>query len=176
VRPTDGSLNRNNVFAACWPQSGLRQNSIATAQRWVNVFVNYFNTSRIVYFIGLCSLFGVKKKTVCFGYFMGKAAPAIAPDLTFSLRMVADSFPERRCLCFESRPMAEAHKINNSKCGIPSTETYWPVLNTCSRLTLCCRFHPEKLLVPQLLKKFPTFYRSQNSLPRSQGPTYIWHP
>ena len=41
---------------------------------------------------------------------MGKAAPAFARDLTFSLRIVTDSVPERRCLCFECKAMAEAHK------------------------------------------------------------------
>jgi hypothetical protein len=51
-----------------------------------------------------------------------------ARDITFSLRMVTNSVPERRCLCFEGRAMAEAHKINNSKCGMPSTETYSTVL------------------------------------------------
>jgi len=80
--------------------------------------------SRIVYFIGLRSLSGVKKERVCFGYFMGKADQAFARDLTLSLRMVTDSVPERRCLCYERRAMAEAHEINNSKCGTPSTETY----------------------------------------------------
>jgi len=66
--------------------------------------------SRIVYFVGLRSLSGVKKKTVFFRYSMGRAAPAFVRDLIFSMRMVTDSVPERRCLCYERRAMAKPIK------------------------------------------------------------------
>jgi len=63
--------------------------------------------SRIVYFVGLRPLSGFKKNTLCFGYFMNKATPAFVRDLIFSMRMVTDSVPERRCLCYEKRAMAK---------------------------------------------------------------------
>jgi hypothetical protein len=84
----------------------------------------------------------------------------ITQQKAYSIQNTAKVWNQGRCFCFGRRAMAAAHKINNSKCGLPSTGPIKLYFDTCLWLNLWCRVHPEKLLVSQLVKKFPTHYRS----------------